>query len=150
MTKQIQAYFKTEDDAESAKTKLLGFETEHLEVSRLGEHLGRNNQILLPIAPVNMAGNMNAGGATGSMGAPSAYPASGIPIVDDRDPSEESAEDRLDRTKDDNTLLGTADISPDEDYHNLEYVLAAKVQDNEYDEIVNKLRANGAHVEIFD
>ncbi|MBB3127114.1 hypothetical protein FHS19_001768 [Paenibacillus rhizosphaerae] len=152
MTKQIQAYFKSEDDAESAKTKLIGFQTEHLEVSRLGDGIDSDRRILLPIAPVNLSGSVNAAGTSGAVGVPTAYPAAGIPVVDDRDPDELSEVERARRADEgDDLLSGAVDVSPnDEDYRNLEYVLAAKVPDDTYQDVVNILRASGGYVEIFD
>ncbi|GAB6990905.1 hypothetical protein [Paenibacillus pini] len=145
MTKQIQAYFNTEDEAESAKTKLLSFKTENLEVGSLGAPLGRTNRVLLPIAPVNMAGNMNMGGAVGSMGVPgAAYGEPGVPIVEDLDhkPDDRDLEPRND------SVIDASDSDPD--LSHLNYVLSAKVEEDEYDDIVQKLRSNGAHVEVFD
>lgn len=159
MTKQIQAYFKTEDDAESAKTKLIGTRTEHLEVSRLGTALDGNRHILLPIAPVNMTGNMNTGGAMGAGGVPGvAYATPAVPVVNEendiyRQSEDTPPEERVTRRdmNGDEPLLGVADASAEpEDYRDLDYVLSCKVEDGDYPEVVNQLRSHGGYVEIFD
>lgn len=41
MTKRIQAYFRTEDEAEGAKTALLSFDVEGLDVGALTDPLGK-------------------------------------------------------------------------------------------------------------
>ncbi|WP_136606729.1 hypothetical protein [Paenibacillus dokdonensis] len=157
MTKQIQAYFRNEDDAVSAKTKLIGTNTEHLEVSRLGTTLDGNRHILLPIAPVSMAGNMNTGGASAAVGVPGAgYGAPVVPLVDDEndiyrqseDKPPEERETRRDMDQDE-PVLGIADLNAD-NYDDLEYVLSCKVRDEDYAEVLDKLRNNGGYVEIFD
>ncbi|MWV45488.1 hypothetical protein GRF59_17835 [Paenibacillus sp. HJL G12] len=159
MTKQIQAYFKTEDDAESAKTQLIGTQTEHLEVSRLGTTLDGNRHILLPIATVNMVGNMNTGGAIGAAGVPGmGYAAPVVPVENDENDIYQQSEDtppeeRVTRrgVNGDETLLGVTDANADpKDYQDLEYVLSCKVQDGDYSNVLNKLRNNGGYVEIFD
>lgn len=57
MTKRIQAYFSTEDAAEGAKTALIPYGVEGIEVSALTDPLdtGGNNRrnILMPLAPYN-------------------------------------------------------------------------------------------------
>ncbi|MCJ8011697.1 hypothetical protein MUG84_08015 [Paenibacillus sp. KQZ6P-2] len=159
MTKQIQAYFKTEDDAETAKTKLIGTDTDHLEVSRLGTALDGDRRILLPIAPVNIAGNMNTGGAVGAGGAPGiAYAALVIPVVDGendiyRQSEDTSPEERSLRRdlNEDEPLFGIADANAGlDDTRDLKYVLSCNVKDEIYSEVVNKLRESGGYVEIFD
>ncbi|KHF34647.1 hypothetical protein CM49_03066 [Paenibacillus sp. P1XP2] len=84
MSKQIQAYFKTEDDAEQAKTKLIGIETEHLEVGRLGTALEGNRRILLPFAPAGMTGNgVTTGSASAAGVSGAAYTPPVVMSVDD-------------------------------------------------------------------
>lgn len=67
MTKRIQAYFSTEDAAEGAKTALIPYGVEGIEVSALTDPLdtGGNNRrnILIPLAPYNTSATA-AGGST--------------------------------------------------------------------------------------
>lgn len=159
MTKQIQAYFKTEDDAETAKTKLIGTRTEHLEVSRLATGIDNDRRVLLPIAPANMVGNMNTGGAVGAGGVPGiAYTAPVVPLADDENDIYRQSEDTPPEervtprdTNNDEPLFGVADATPSpDDFGDLDYVLSCKVDDANYEDVVNKLRTSGGYVEIFD
>lgn len=51
-----------------------------------------------------------------------------------------------DNVNEDGDLLDAADVSS-ADYDDLRYVLSAKVRDEDYEEIVHKLRSNQAYVE---
>lgn len=156
MSKQIQAYFKTEDDAEQAKTKLIGIETEHLEVGRLGNALEGNRRILLPFAPAGMTGNgVTTGSASAAGVSGAAYTPPVVMSVDD----DEGARDRdgyaageppvENRTAEDVLLPDSMDLYADR-YDDLEYVLSCKVRDEDYANVVNTLRNHGGHVEIFE
>ena len=145
MAKHIQAYFRTEDEAEGARTSLQTFRTEHLEVGQLDSAVGRDKRILLPLVPYNTAGGAGTNGTMGVGTAPG-VPASEnvVPVVSNVDRNaDRDSRDNLNR---DGDLLGAADVSSD-DYDDLHYVLSAKVQDEDYDEIIHKLRSNNAYVE---
>lgn len=141
MSKHIQAYFQTEDQAESAKTTLLTYKTENLEVSKLGETIGRNNNLMLPLVAVNPSGNVNNSGAVGVMGGGVAGN-NIVPIIDNDIDSGSNVNTN-------GTFVDAADVTPD-NYENLNYVLVAKVKDEQYDEIVQKLRQVHAYVEKMD
>ncbi|PQP84914.1 hypothetical protein C0Q44_10500 [Paenibacillus sp. PCH8] len=148
MTKHIQAYFRTEDEAEGARTSLQTFRTEHLEVGQLDSAVGRDTRVMVPLVPYNTAGGVGTNGAMG-VGAAPGVPASEnvIPVVTDvnRDPDR----DKRDRVNEDGDMLDAADVSS-ADYNDLHYVLSAKVRDEDYEEIVHKLRSNRAYVEELD
>lgn len=133
MSKQLQAYFRTEDEAEGARTTLLTYKTEHLEVSPLMDSLNRGTNILVPIIPWNgtAAGAGNAGASPGSAGG------TGLPAA------VVGAPDRND------DWVDNPDIN-DADFDDLKYTLTAKVRDEDYEEIIRKLRANNAFVERFE
>lgn len=140
MSKQLQAYFRTEDEAEGARTTLLTYKTEQLEVSPLMDPMNRGANILVPIIPWNgtAAGAGNAGASAGSAGG------TGIPaaVVGAR-ADEDGAPDRND------DWVDNPDIK-DTDFDDLKYTLTAKVRDEDYEEIIRKLRANNAFVERFE
>ncbi|MDR9853268.1 hypothetical protein RJP21_06575 [Paenibacillus sp. VCA1] len=155
MPKQIQAYFKTEDDAEQAKTKLIGIQAEHLEVGRLGTALEGNRHILLPIAPVGMTGSGTTTGASAAAGVSGvAYTPPVVVSPDDDDPNGVSSEG--DHPAEEHAWEDRQDeveplFDPYADrYDDLEYVLSCKVRDKDYADVVNTLRNNGGYVEIFE
>ncbi|SEK70350.1 hypothetical protein [Paenibacillus sp. OK003] len=145
MTKHIQAYFRTEDEAEGARTSLQTFRTEHLEVGQLDSAVGRDKRIMVPLVPYNTAGGVGTNRAMG-VGAAPGVPASEnvIPVVSnvDRDTERGSRQN----VNEDGDLLDAADVSSG-DYDDLRYVLSAKVRDEDYEEIIHKLRSNQAYVE---
>ncbi|MFS0872091.1 hypothetical protein [Paenibacillus xylanilyticus] len=145
MAKHIQAYFRTEDEAEGARTSLQTFRTEHLEVGQLDSAIGRDRRIMLPLVPYNTAGGAGTNGAMGVGTAPG-VPASEnvVPVVSNVDRNADRGP--RDNVNEDGDLLDAADVSSD-DYDDLHYVLSAKVQDEDYDEIIHKLRSNNAYVE---
>ncbi|GGA41894.1 hypothetical protein [Paenibacillus physcomitrellae] len=152
MSRHIQAYFKTEDDAESARTRLIGYSMENLEVGRLEGGLGNDHEILIPIAPVGNTPGMYAGGAqtAGGVGGGVYTTQGAIPLNNVRDNETEAERDRReDRPEQDDLELGTYPLSND-DYNDLQYVLSARVDDQQYEEVVQKLRSEGAYVERFD
>ena len=144
MTKHIQAYFRTEDEAEGARTSLQTFRTEHLEVGQLDSAIGRDTRVMVPLVPYNTAGGVGTNGAMG-VGAAPGVPASEnvIPVVANVD--RDAERDTRDRVNEDGDMLSAADVSS-ADYDDLHYVLSAKVRDEDYDEIVHKLRSNHAYV----
>ncbi|MCM3785583.1 hypothetical protein M3231_21695 [Neobacillus mesonae] len=145
MSKRIQAYFRTEDDAEGARTSLQVFATEQLEVGTLDSSIGRSSRILIPLVPQNNVGGVNSTGAVGTAAGTQAEAV--IPVVTDRDRDDVAAANINGNRE--GGLLNAEDVSSD-DYDDLRYVLSAKVRDDEYDQIVNKIRSNGGYVEVFD
>ncbi|MDP4095206.1 hypothetical protein OIN60_00175 [Paenibacillus sp. P96] len=146
MPKQIQAYFKTEDEAEGARTSLQAYRTEHLEVGQLEGTLGRDRRLLIPFVTYNTGGSINTGGATGAVATGTGYGNHIAPVVSDRE------DEGVRKSDSANTpgMLDAADVFSSEDNANLQYVLSAKVEDADVEEIVHKLRANHAYVERFD
>jgi hypothetical protein len=83
MAKQIQAYFRTEDDAEGARASLQAYRTEHLEVGALDSALGRDTRVLIPLVLYNNTGSVSAGGAAGAaVPATGAYGENIVPVVE--------------------------------------------------------------------
>lgn len=152
MAKHIQAYFKSEDQAEGARTSLLSFETEQVEVGRLEQSIGRDANILVPFVPVS---NSAAGGTYGAVGYPGAAGGQGfVPVVmpnstiADGGGDHEEAMARKERDETD-PVMDLNDFG-DEDYDSLQYVLSLKVRDQDYDAVVHKLRSQGAFVAKLD
>lgn len=158
MAKHIQAYFRNEDDAEGARTSLLTFETEQVEVGALENSIGRNDNLLVPFMPIN-GGVSYGGGTAGVSGLPSTASAQGVvpvvpPVVSRQDSvnGEEPVRDELPERREDGVIDPVLDVSPysDEDYSNLKYVLSLKTKDEDYEMIIHKLRGMGAFVERLD
>ncbi|AWB45686.1 hypothetical protein DCC85_16750 [Paenibacillus sp. CAA11] len=155
MARHIQAYFRNEDGAEGARTSLIGYAAEQVEVGRLENNLGRDTKFLLPIVPLGNNSGMYAGGAPNAAGVPGSTVNPGVPLavpergaangdtdVPDSDASERPASEKSSELLP--TLLG------DEDYDKLQYVLSAKVSEADYNAVVNKLRSAGGYVEVLD
>ncbi|AIQ60387.1 hypothetical protein [Paenibacillus borealis] len=148
MTKRIQAYFSTEDAAEGAKTALIPYGVEGIEVSALTDPLdtGGNNRrnILIPLAPYNTSATA-AGGVYAAGGA--AGPLTGAAIVPGV-----TVDDDLGRTDDERTAgeVHSGSDLKSSDLDNLHYVMDLKVAENHYNEVVEVLRGKQAYVEIFD
>ncbi|MEC0091666.1 hypothetical protein [Paenibacillus macquariensis] len=147
MSKQIQAYFQTEDQAEGAKTTLLTYKTEHLEVSKLAEAIDRDNHLLFPLVGINTSGNINTSGAVGIMGAGGI---AGINIVPTLDNNDVETDKRVESHVNDEGKLGNAAEVTSDNIDHLNYVLVAKVQAEHYNEIVQMLREHHAYVEKLD
>ncbi|MGF7045937.1 hypothetical protein J2T13_000399 [Paenibacillus sp. DS2015] len=147
MAKHIQAYFKTENQAESSKTTLFTYKTEQLEVSKLENAIGKSNNVLFPLVAT---GNMN-GDSVGMVGTPGAVTSGNvIPVIERNDVTDTKSDLAEDENPDrQGSLLDAGDVSTN-DYNDLRYVLVAKVEDLDYNEIVQKLRQNGAYVEKLD
>ncbi|AZK46549.1 hypothetical protein [Paenibacillus lentus] len=152
MAKHIQAYFNSEDQAEGAKTSLLSFETEHVEVGRLEQSIGRDSSILVPFVPVN---NSATGGTYGAVGYPGAAGGQGVipvgapnsSLSDENVDGMQSARGRERQEAD--SVVDWNDFG-DEDYESLQYVLSVKLQEKDYDAAVHKLRSQGAFVAQLD
>lgn len=152
MAKHIQAYFKSEDQAEGARMSLLPFETEQVEVGRLDQSIGRDLSLQIPFVPVN---NIATGGTYGAVGYPGTSGGQGaVPVVtpsssladggrDDEEGSEETKRQEAD-------FAGGLNDLGDEDYDSLKYVLSLKVRDQDYEAVVHKLRSQGAFVAKLD
>ncbi|WP_334075649.1 hypothetical protein [Paenibacillus sp. A14] len=155
MSKHIQAYFKSEDQAEGARTSLLPYETEQLEVGALDRSIGRNSNILVPLLPLNGSG-VDTGGTYGSVGVPGTVSAQGVvPVVAMAGRTDDNEPVSGERERAQGDVPGSGPVvdvtrTDEGDYDDLKYVLTAKVRDNDYDDIVRKLRMQGAYVEHLD
>ncbi|WP_054958129.1 hypothetical protein [Paenibacillus dakarensis] len=141
MSKQIQAYFRTESEAEGARTSLQTYHVDQLEVGQLQESLGQRPNLIVPLVPWSLTGTgggaMGTGTATGTIGN---GPGAVVPVVPRPDDVPEA--DRDDWVD--------GDALSDSDYDDLKYVLSCKVSDAEYEEIVQVLRRKHAYVERFE
>ncbi|WP_025692652.1 hypothetical protein [Paenibacillus zanthoxyli] len=142
MTRRIQAYFRTEDEAEGAKTALLSFDADGLDVWALTDPLGQDRRLLVPLMPANnLAGSGSTFAAFGA--APAAVP------VAAGDANEDSA------PVNGNDHLGRDDLRADRmyadgDLDSLHFVMEIKVSDEDFNGVVHTLRSKNAFVEIFD
>ncbi|SFL31137.1 hypothetical protein SAMN03159341_10513 [Paenibacillus sp. 1_12] len=122
MSKHIQAYFQTENEAEHVRTLLQTYDTEALEVGKLDDGYAGNRRIIIPIADTGAGAQANG---TGVVGAGGIAPAAVIGDADDDD----------------------LDLDGHRDLH---YALSAKVLEEDYEEIRNLVRRNRGHVERVD
>ena len=148
MTKHIQAYFQTEDQAEGARTTLQTFNVKQLEVGRLPHQISQSGKVLVPLVPIAT----NTGGAVGTAGAPSGAGPGGIvaptAIIENREDREDI--DREDSPRSDDDAAYSASNATDKDYDDLKYVLSASVMEADVEQVVQALRTNNAFVEILD
>ncbi|MBC8079577.1 MAG: hypothetical protein H7X86_04485 [Gorillibacterium sp.] len=141
MSKHIQAYFQTEDDAFAVNTKLQGYGLEQLEVSKVPENIGGDRNILVPLGAGLSPGSASVSGGTG--GGPGGAGISGGggtgPIVGGGViPAAPSSNER-----DSRKLY-------DGDRNHFQYVLSAKVKDELHDEVIDMIRNNKGYVEVFE
>lgn len=147
MSRRIQAYFRTESEAEGAKTALIPYGVEDLEVSPLTDPLdlagNTRTNILLPLAPYNNSamtgGAFGVAGTTGALGG-----AAVVPAVD--------LDEGLDRSDigNDNEARRDADVNNEADLSEVHFVMALKVAENHFNEVVETLRGKEAYVEVFE
>ncbi|MDQ0192715.1 hypothetical protein [Paenibacillus wynnii] len=148
MTRRIQAYFRTEDEAEGAKTSLISYNVEGLEVSRLTDSLdsgGRSNRnILVPLVAytnTSMSGGLaGVGGTTGSVAGNAAI----LPGIVAIDPTDDNGKHLRGGEVRNNTVVADADL------RDLNYVMELKVPRENYLEVIETLRNKHAFVEVFE
>jgi len=142
MSRRIQAYFRTEDEAEGAKTALIAVSVESLEVGPLTDPLDRGRNILLPLVP--LSNTSMTGGVVGSAGAAGSPPAAaivpGLAVSDTFGDNDVRREGEIR----DSTDVGDGDLK------DLHYVMDLKVGEEHYHEAVQILRGKHAFVEVFD
>ncbi|MDF2963273.1 MAG: hypothetical protein K0S39_5008 [Paenibacillus sp.] len=120
MTKSIQAYFRTENEAEDVRILLQKYDTDMLEVGPIEDGTNLERGVYVPLAAgISTNGTGNSG--TGAAGAVSDANTGLAP------------------------LAGFASLDNDED-HDLHYVLSVQVNDADYNEIVHLIRSNQGHV----
>ncbi|NGM81899.1 hypothetical protein G5B47_05685 [Paenibacillus sp. 7124] len=143
MTKRIQAYFRNENEAEGAKTVLLSFDADVLEVGALTDPLGEDRRLLLPLMPPNnLAGSGSTFAAFGA--APAAVPVrTASTDIDRKEPFNGDAANGRDDLRADRMYA-------EGDLDHLGYVMEIKVSDEDFNAVVHTLRGKNAYVEIFD
>lgn len=152
MSKKIQAYFQTENDALSANTRIQAYGAEYLEVSELPDAIGRDSRLLIPFAagvPISGTPGSSGGFSTAASGMTNAAgnPAAAYMAIDDSDGSLSAI--------DDDSRDGRSSGAVESDYYDgdrslLRYVMAATVKDEVYADVVKAIRRNGGYVEVFD
>ncbi|WP_422660204.1 hypothetical protein ACK8P5_06815 [Paenibacillus sp. EC2-1] len=145
MSKQIQAYFRTESEAEGARTTLQTYKVDQLEVGQLQDAIGKSANIIVPLVPWNVSGVGGTAPGSGPVGGAPVSP--GAIVGTNALPGTERSED-LPAPEHDNWVDNTE--LTDSDYDDLKYVLSAKVNDADYDEVVQVLRKNQAFIERFE
>ncbi|MEK4352767.1 hypothetical protein MKX41_18115 [Paenibacillus sp. FSL R5-0475] len=149
MTRKIQAYFRTENEAEGAKIALISYKVDGLEVWPLTDPIGEDRRILFPIAP--FSNTTLAAGTVGTLGTGST-PAAGAMLAPGVAASETRDESETHYSVDEDQV--SADVADGEledgDLSKLRYVMDLSVAEENYNEVVETLRGKGAFVEQFD
>ncbi|MDO3409015.1 hypothetical protein QWJ34_04505 [Saccharibacillus sp. CPCC 101409] len=150
MSKHIQAYFRTESEAEGARMSLMTFVTEQLEVGELQEAFGRRGastgRVIVPLVP--LAGTTNAGftgGAAASGGAGSMIGDQAVPV-----PAPGATGDLGSQPVDKDDVADVNENASDAELRDLKYTLSAKVSDEDYPAVVRKLRNNNGYVHVYE
>ncbi|WP_046213396.1 hypothetical protein [Paenibacillus wulumuqiensis] len=152
MTKHIQAYFRTEDQAESARTSVSTYDVKNLEVGRLDKQISQGSRVMVPLLPLNAgAGGVtgNSAGVSGGAGPGTIIPPTAI-IDNDGKRNEVTDDDSAASHDNDDTDAWSAINATDKDYDDLKYVLSATVMESDVENVVQKLRTNNAFVEILE
>ncbi|MEW4370908.1 hypothetical protein [Paenibacillus kandeliae] len=152
MTQHIQAYFRTEDQAQGAQTSLQTFNVKNLEVGRLDKQISQGSRVLVPLIPLNAggtAGGGNASGVSAGVGPGTIVPPTAI-IDEDGKRNEVTDDDTANRRDRDDADAWSALGATDKDYDDLKYVLSATVMEADVESVVQKLRTNNAFVEVLE
>ncbi|TDF91242.1 hypothetical protein [Paenibacillus piri] len=123
MSRGIQSYFHTENEAEDVRVLLAKYDTDMLEVGIRDDGTRRNGRTL--IFPLAADITPNGTGAT-MAGATAAVTDNGAGLA---------------------PLLGADDLDGGSDeWDRLHYVLSVRVNDSDYEEVVHLIRRNGGYV----
>ncbi|MCL6460219.1 MAG: hypothetical protein K6T85_19695 [Gorillibacterium sp.] len=148
MSKKIQAYFHTENDAVAASTRLQAYGLEQLEVSELPESIDGNVPLLIPLGAGLAPGPSGIGGGipVGNVGAAGSSTAAGSVIAGlgrDEDRGTSDAGSGVGIDQDDSSAFFNGDRA------DIRYVLSAKVRDEVHDEVIEIIRSNNGYIEVF-
>jgi hypothetical protein len=149
MSRKIQAYFRTENEAEGAKTALISYKVDGLEVWPLTDPIGNDRNILFPIIPLDSASVV--AGTTGTLGTAST-PAAGAMLVPGIAASDTRADPETHYSVNEDQVsanVAEGDLE-DGDLSELRYVMELSIAEENYNEVVEILRGKGAYVEQFE
>ncbi|RJG21211.1 flagellar basal body rod protein [Paenibacillus thiaminolyticus] len=135
--KRIQAYTRTEDEAETLRTMLIAAGATNIEVGELGGPLGSKQMLFAPFITGSANGSAYNGGisAVGPGG-----------IVSMRDDGQEALMTTPATELTDNEGgRGIASSERMEEPDGLRYVVTAKTDDADYDDAVRLIRENGGY-----
>ncbi|MCP3775142.1 hypothetical protein NLX71_17870 [Paenibacillus sp. MZ04-78.2] len=136
MSRPIQAYFHTENEAEDVRIKLQTYQVEQVEIGKLDEAPDRDTPLLFPIAiagtgtiPVGVGYAGSEAGPIAATGVAAAGAYLGFRTLDEagHDKDGDGVDDRK-----------------------LRYALSTKVAAEQYDEIVDLIRRHRGHVAKLD
>lgn len=134
MSRMVQAYFHTENEAEDVRIRLQGYKVENIEIGALPEALDRNTPLLIPIAFAgSTAGGPVGGYAGGSTG-------TGATAGDASAAGAYIGLRELDAERHDHDHDGVDD-------RELRYSLSVQVQEADYGAVVDLIRRNRGHVQ---
>ncbi|MEJ8304063.1 hypothetical protein [Saccharibacillus sacchari] len=150
MSKHIQAYFKTESEAEGARMSLMTFTTEQLEVGELQGNVGfggdRGGRVVVPLVPLTGANTTTyTGGTAAAGGAGSMIGDQAVPVPRSSDSSDVGG-----RPIDKDDVHDVNENASDADLRDLTYTLSAKVKDEDYEAVVRKLRNSNGYVHVYE
>ncbi|NOU97165.1 hypothetical protein GC093_28645 [Paenibacillus sp. LMG 31456] len=119
MTKPIQAYFRTENEAEDVRILLQKYDTEMLEIGEIEENgLTSNSELVVPLgAAISPVGTGGAGAIAFSQS------------NEGYDP-----------------LLGASIDNQEDELDDFRYVLSVKVNESDFGKVVQLIQNNNGHV----
>ncbi|MFD2613857.1 hypothetical protein [Paenibacillus gansuensis] len=133
MGKQIQAYFRNENDAVDVRSKLNKYNATAVETSELPEAInGDDSRFLFPVVAAAAPGHTTG---IGNLVAPAGVPGVAAGTVG---------------------TLGILDVSGqntfgiDDNAHKLTHTITAEVAEEDYEDVVNTIRQNHGYVENFE
>lgn len=152
MTKNIQAYFQSEDQVEGARISLLPYRTKQLQVGHVEDSAAASDNLLVPLLPVS-TGTISTGGSPGTAPIPLTGTMRGgqsiLPVIaiGDRNAGDTLNGEQSEAVNGEHHMdpvMYTVDTN--DRPQGWKYVLSAKVQEMDYDSIVSKLREQGAYI----
>ncbi|MFD1177057.1 hypothetical protein ACFQ3W_12195 [Paenibacillus puldeungensis] len=152
MTRNIQAYFQSEDLVEGARMSLLSYRTEQVEAGHVEDSVAANDNLIVPLLPVS-TGTMSTGGSPGTVPIPLTGTMRGgqsiLPVIafGDRNAGDTLNGEQSEAVSGEHRKDPVMDtIDTNDRPQGWKYVLSAKVQEEDYDSIVSKLREQGAFI----
>jgi len=147
VSKDIQAYFRNEDEAEGARASLMALQANDVEVERLSDSLAHSDGSGPAFFPMSNNGFI-VGSGPGMMTAQGLFQVADLgdgELHIDLDGGNSEDSDHADTLRND-VLDDTESVDTDR----FQYTLSAKVSDDQYENIVHKLRSLGAYIQSVD
>lgn len=157
MSKKIQAYFKTENEAQDVQIRLHTYNVKKLEMGEISDNVGDGIPLIIPYVAGTSTTTPAGTGAFASGDSVSAADSGVIgpfialdqirhegnpEIARDRERQRFNEKENDDRGRLDDFYIG--------DRRELRYIVSGEVKDSEYEDVVSIIRHNGGHIEVMD